>query len=111
LSDDEKITQTGKHAAALPLDPVWNYAIQKASEYNCVAEMISLAALATTQQSIFLTPSAVSQVAQISRQQFAYPLSDHITGLNALHAYVGAKLEKKMDMDKVRLLIIILSLY
>jgi HrpA-like RNA helicase len=107
----EKITQNGKHAAGLPLDPVWSYAILKASEYNCVAEMISLAALATVQHSIFLTPSAVSQVAQISRQQFAHPLSDHITGLNALHAYVRAKMEKKMDMDKVRLLIIILSLY
>lgn len=49
--------------------------------------MLDIAALCSTQASIFLRPSGYQQAADLLRTQFAHPLSDHLTHLNALNAY------------------------
>jgi pre-mRNA-splicing factor ATP-dependent RNA helicase DHX15/PRP43 len=101
LDSHGNITEDGRLAAKVPIYPAWYHAIKKASENQCAMEMVSLAALASTQQSIFLRPIEVKYVADLSRHQFADPFSDHITSLNAFHAYIGAKGEKKVNMASV----------
>ncbi|KPM43385.1 hypothetical protein AK830_g3198 [Neonectria ditissima] len=51
-------------------------------------------------RSIFLRPYAQRYVADAARVQFFSPLSDHMTQLNALHAYVRTKLQQRMDMKQ-----------
>lgn len=87
-------------ASKLPVHPVWYNAIVEAHKLGCSDEMISIAALATTQNSIFWRPHGARYIADAARARFVNPLSDHMTHLNALHAYVGTELEGNMDSEQ-----------
>ncbi|RYP07554.1 hypothetical protein DL765_009121 [Monosporascus sp. GIB2] len=98
INDDVSLTPQGKLSVRFPLDPVWFYAIQAAQEYRSVPAIVTIAAAASTQQSIFLRPHAVQHVAHMVMRVFGHPLSDHVTIINAIHAYIRAKIEGKIDM-------------
>lgn len=91
LDDDAKLTQSGHYAAYCPLDPIWYRAIETAAKFGCSLDMLDIAALCSTQTSIFLRPSGYQQAADLLRTQFAHPLSDHLTHLNAFNAYMRAR--------------------
>lgn len=87
-------------AAKLPVDPVWYRAILEAHELNCSEEMLSLAALASTQQSIFVRPYPLRYIADAARRWYFDGTSDHLSQLSALHAYAHEKFNGKIDMDQ-----------
>ncbi|KAI4597189.1 hypothetical protein KJ359_004701 [Pestalotiopsis sp. 9143b] len=88
LDKNAKITEMGKRAAECPVDSVWYYTILQGMKHGCAREIISLAALSSTQSSIFLRPYSHRYAADlIERPNFGHPLSDHITMLNAYHAW------------------------
>lgn len=62
--------------------------------------MVDLAAVCSTQHAIFVRPFSHQQAADLVRQQFANPLSDHITYLNAFKAFGKTRYENKMDLDE-----------
>jgi pre-mRNA-splicing factor ATP-dependent RNA helicase DHX15/PRP43 len=75
-------------AANLPVHPVWYNAIAMAHELGCSQEMLTIAAIQSNQHPIFLRPRASKLAADLAHQRFACPVSDHITQLNAVHAYL-----------------------
>jgi pre-mRNA-splicing factor ATP-dependent RNA helicase DHX15/PRP43 len=87
-------------ASKLPVHPVWYNAILKAHELNCSDEMVSLAALASTQQSIFVSPYGPRYAADATRPWFFDGTSDHLSQLNALHPYVRTKFQGNIDMEQ-----------
>ena len=105
LDNAGRITQSGQYAAGFPVSPLWIYALQTASKRKCLGEMTVLASIASAQQSIFLRPLSHQHVADLSRHQFVHPLSDHITGLNAVYAYSRAlrELQDKSAVAEVRI--------
>jgi pre-mRNA-splicing factor ATP-dependent RNA helicase DHX15/PRP43 len=62
--------------------------------------MIAIAAMASTQQPIFRRPGPIRLAADLVVQQFSNPLSDHISQLNAFHAYVNTKFEGKIPLEQ-----------
>ncbi|SPJ82284.1 probable ATP-binding protein PRP16 [Fusarium torulosum] len=88
LDDNAEITLKGKMAANLPVHPVWYNAIAMAHELGCSQEMLTIAAIQSNQHPIFLRPRASKLAADLAHQRFACPVSDHITQLNAVHAYL-----------------------
>ncbi|KAM0209798.1 hypothetical protein ACHAQI_006262 [Fusarium lateritium] len=88
LHNDSGITSKGKLAAKLPAHPVWYNAIAMAHELGCSQEMLTIAAIQSSQHPIFLRPRASRLAADLAHQRFACPVSDHITQLNAVHAYL-----------------------
>ncbi|KAH8886333.1 P-loop containing nucleoside triphosphate hydrolase protein [Thozetella sp. PMI_491] len=94
------ITDSGHNAARFPTHPVWYKALVEAHKLGCSDEMLSLAAIANTQNSMFLRPHDLRYAADAARDWFRDPESDHIMQLNALHAYVRTKAQGRMDMDK-----------
>lgn len=97
--DNGAISETGRLAAKLPAHPVWYKAIVEGHKLDCSDNIISIAALNSTQNSIFARPHDVRYVADLAHTQFACPVSDHISQLNALHAYVRVSSQGKVDMD------------
>jgi pre-mRNA-splicing factor ATP-dependent RNA helicase DHX15/PRP43 len=87
-------------AAKLPVHPVWYRAILEAHELNCSEEMLSLAALASTQQSIFVRPYPPRYIADTARQRWFDGTSDHLSQLCALHAYAHEKFSGKINIDQ-----------
>ncbi|KAI8721795.1 hypothetical protein NCS52_00322000 [Fusarium sp. LHS14.1] len=99
IDDAGKITASGREAAKLPVDPLWHNALIEARSLGCLGEVVGIAALSTvqSQHSIFLRPHAFAAVADEAHRQFDCPMSDHITQLNALHAFVEAKKDGDAD--------------
>jgi pre-mRNA-splicing factor ATP-dependent RNA helicase DHX15/PRP43 len=97
LDDKLELTESGREAAKCPVDPIWFYTIMKGIECRCAYEVVAIAALMSTQNTIFLRPHAFRYAADLVREQFAHPLSDHLMHLNAFHAYVLMKDEGNID--------------
>ncbi|PNP53779.1 hypothetical protein THARTR1_05903 [Trichoderma harzianum] len=91
LDGDAKLTPSGHNAADCPLDPIWYRAIETGAKFGCSLDMLDIAVLCSSQTSIFLRPPGYHQVADFLRTQFAHPLSDHLTHLNAFNAYLKAR--------------------
>lgn len=81
------------------MDRVWYNAMAEGRKLGCLLEIVSIAALAAAQlqHSIFFRPLASRDDADAARQTFARPLSDHLSQLSALHAYMQAKGAKDED--------------
>ncbi|CVK88628.1 related to ATP-binding protein PRP16 [Fusarium mangiferae] len=92
-----KITSVGKLAVQIPVHPLWYNVIIEGQKLGCGLEMVALAALGSTQDPVLFYPPGIG-VARIAHNRFTCPDSDHITNLNALHAYVRTKLQGNMDM-------------
>lgn len=99
IDETSTITDKGRQDVRLPADPVWFNAMIEGRKLGCLAEIVSLAALATAQSQhpIHLRPHGFRAVADEARNIFACPVSDHIAELGALHAFCEAK--KSADVD------------
>ncbi|KAK6710796.1 hypothetical protein SNK05_005240 [Fusarium graminearum] len=91
LTDVGVITERGHKAARLPVHPLWYNALERAHELGCSDELITIAATKSVRNYILTRPSATRQAADLAHQQFSCPMSDHITGLNAFHAYLDTE--------------------
>ncbi|XEU95407.1 hypothetical protein FSHL1_000691 [Fusarium sambucinum] len=101
INDHGKITDKGRKAALLPhVQPMWWNVIEEGQKLGCCTDMISLAVIAGTQESIFLRPWKVRTAADAARARFACPTSDHVAQLNALHAYSRVKSTAGMDLKQ-----------
>ncbi|CAH0058527.1 unnamed protein product [Clonostachys solani] len=101
IDDKGTITRTGRIAARLSVHPKWLNAFMEGQKNGCLREMIDLAAISSTQHPIFLRPPPARFAADIAHQRFACPLSDHISQLNALHAYESAiKTENRLPINQ-----------
>ncbi|KAF7543821.1 hypothetical protein G7Z17_g10425 [Cylindrodendrum hubeiense] len=97
IADNGAITQKGRMAVKLPVHPAWYNAILESHKLGCSDEMISIAALASTQQSIFWRPYGPRYAADIAHRRFSCGQSDHISQLSAFHAYGHIREEMNVD--------------
>ncbi|KIW18101.1 hypothetical protein PV08_02388 [Exophiala spinifera] len=103
LSVDGALTPSGIHAAKCPLDPMWYRALVVATAHGCTMDILDLASISSVQGSIFTRPKKFQQVADIRKNKWAHPSSDHLALLNAFHAFENAWEERNnpgVDLDK-----------
>lgn len=86
LDDDGELTPTGELMSAFPLDPQLSKMLIESPKYNCSNEILSIAALLSVPQ-IFTRPNNARKAADEAKAQFAHADGDHLTLLNAYHAY------------------------
>ncbi|CAO3662563.1 unnamed protein product [Rhizopus microsporus] len=86
LDDDGELTPTGELMSAFPLDPQLAKMLIESPKYNCSNEILSIAALLSVPQ-IFVRPNNARKAADEAKAQFAHADGDHLTLLNAYHAY------------------------
>jgi pre-mRNA-splicing factor ATP-dependent RNA helicase DHX15/PRP43 len=90
LDDDGELTPTGELMSAFPLDPQLAKMLIESPKYNCSNEILSIAALLSVPQ-IFVRPNNARKAADEAKAQFAHADGDHLTLLNAYHAYKTSK--------------------
>jgi pre-mRNA-splicing factor ATP-dependent RNA helicase DHX15/PRP43 len=90
LDDDGELTPTGELMSAFPLDPQLAKMLIESPRYNCSNEILSIAALLSVPQ-IFVRPNNARKAADEAKAQFAHADGDHLTLLNAYHAYKTSK--------------------
>ncbi|KAF8418072.1 pre-mRNA splicing factor ATP-dependent RNA helicase Prp43 [Tirmania nivea] len=86
LDDDGNLTALGRMASEFPLDPALAVMLITSPEFECSNEMLSLTALLSVPQ-IFVRPTNARKWADEAKMRFAHPDGDHLTMLNAYHAF------------------------
>ncbi|KAI8073851.1 P-loop containing nucleoside triphosphate hydrolase protein [Gongronella butleri] len=86
LDDDGEMTPLGEIMAAFPLDPQLCKMLIESPKYRCSNEILSITALLSVPQ-IFMRPSEARKAADAAKAEFTHNDGDHLTLLNAYHAY------------------------
>lgn len=88
LDDDGELTTLGSLASEFPLDPALAVMLISSPEFYCSNEILSITSLLSVPQ-IFVRPASSRKRADEMKAQFAHPDGDHLTLLNAYHAFKG----------------------
>ncbi|KAF3912309.1 p7 [Arthrobotrys entomopaga] len=86
LDDDGELTHMGRSASEYPLDPALAVMLIASTEFRCPSEILSITALLSVPQ-IFIRPNNRRKEADQAKASFAHPDGDHLTMLNAFHAF------------------------
>jgi pre-mRNA-splicing factor ATP-dependent RNA helicase DHX15/PRP43 len=88
LDDDGELTALGNLASDFPLDPALAVMLISSPEFYCSNEMLSITSLLSV-PNIFVRPAQNRSRADAMKRQFEHPDGDHLTLLNAYHAFKG----------------------
>ncbi|SPO03852.1 probable ATP-binding protein PRP16 [Cephalotrichum gorgonifer] len=88
LDDEGALTTLGSLASEFPLDPALAVMLISSPEFYCSNEMLSITALLSVPQ-IFMRPANNRKRADEMKAHFSHPDGDHLTLLNAYHAFKG----------------------
>lgn len=75
-------------ASEYPLDPALAVMLISSPEFRCPSEILSITALLSVPQ-IWVRPNTRRKEADAAKAEFAHPDGDHLTMLNAYHAFKG----------------------
>ncbi|KAM6520757.1 hypothetical protein FSOLCH5_005537 [Fusarium solani] len=101
IDADAKLTTNGSMAVGMPVEPAWYNTFLKAKELGCLAEIVTIACLLSTQDDIIMRPNAPRYAADVIRQQYSDAKSDHLARLNAFHMYIHRRIQSAGDEDKL----------
>ncbi|KAJ9149953.1 Pre-mRNA-splicing factor ATP-dependent RNA helicase PRP43 [Pleurostoma richardsiae] len=88
LDDEGELTTLGSLASEFPLDPALAVMLISSPEFYCSNEILSITALLSVPQ-IFVRPNSNRKRADEMKAMFAHSDGDHLTLLNAYHAFKG----------------------
>ncbi|NXD87734.1 DQX1 helicase, partial [Halcyon senegalensis] len=87
LDDDGNLSEVGIIMSEFPLDPELAKALIASCEFDCVEEMVSLAAMLTASP-CFVRPSArLEEAVALRRRALLHPYGDHFTLINIFNAF------------------------
>lgn len=88
MDDNGDLTALGTLVSHFPLDPALAVMLISSPEFRCTSEILSITALLSVPQ-IFNRPVSQRKRADEMKALFAHPDGDHLTLLNAYHAFKG----------------------
>jgi pre-mRNA-splicing factor ATP-dependent RNA helicase DHX15/PRP43 len=94
LDDEGEMTEVGRQMAEFPLEPQLAKMLISSAALGCSNEVLSIVALLSVQQ-VFMRPREAAKAADAAKAAFAHVDGDHLTLLNAYHAYKQAKEDKE----------------
>ncbi|CAN8071131.1 unnamed protein product [Agarophyton chilense] len=100
LDKHMNLTQTGELMARIPATPMLARSLMESLRLGCVDSMLSTAAILSVEGSIFLRPPTKMDRAKAAHRRFVSFYGDHLTLVNALHAYVQRVPSKKLEFCK-----------
>ena len=86
LDDEGVMTQLGHKMSEMTLDPQLAKMLLISPDYSCSNEMLSIVAMLSV-PNVFMRPKEAAKAADEAKAQFAHVDGDHLTLLNAYHAY------------------------
>ena len=81
LDDKGDLTELGKIMVEFPLDPALSKILIVSEKYGCSSEIATIVSMLNV-QSIFVRPKDFEKQADLARERFYIPESDHLTLLN-----------------------------
>lgn len=89
LDDYAKLTKPlGIRMAELSVEPMMSKVLLSASDFDCLSEILSIAAMTTLQGSAWFSHDGEKKASETARHKFAAEEGDHLTLLNTYQAFV-----------------------
>uniref|UniRef100_A0A8C7YW61 DEAH (Asp-Glu-Ala-His) box polypeptide 32a n=1 Tax=Oryzias sinensis TaxID=183150 RepID=A0A8C7YW61_9TELE len=100
LDDDGNLSEIGIIMSEIPLEPQMAKALLASCEFDCVSEMLTIAAMLSA-PSCFLKPSSgTTHEAARCRGKFQHPEGDHFTLINIYNAFKQSQREPYITPEK-----------
>jgi len=87
LDEQEKLTETGRLMAELPLSPEIGRMVAEAEKYGCVGKICTIAALASCDRSVFFRPEGKFDEADSAQAEFRQSGSDFMSLLEVWNGW------------------------
>jgi len=93
INNDCKITAIGRKMAKFPVNPRMAKSLVIAKEYNCIYEMIVIAAMMEVEDRLYVKPWTIEQKQESKQRKkgFYHSSGDHLTLLNIFNAWSAVK--------------------
>ncbi|XP_067836796.1 putative pre-mRNA-splicing factor ATP-dependent RNA helicase DHX32 [Heptranchias perlo] len=87
LDDDGNLSEVGIIMSEFPLDPQLAKALLASCEFDCVNEMLTIAAMIIALPCFVVPPKHLEEAAAIRRRVLLHPEGDHFTLINVYNAF------------------------
>ncbi|NXS95966.1 DQX1 helicase, partial [Jacana jacana] len=91
LDNDGNLSEFGIIMSEFPLDPQLSKSILASCEFECVDEMLTIAAMVTAPNCFLPAPPGTEEIALTCWRKFSHPAGDHFTLINVFNAFKGAR--------------------
>ncbi|EFC46607.1 predicted protein [Naegleria gruberi] len=98
LSDEGDLTDLGDKMSAFPLDPQLSKLLLVSPDFGCSNEICTIVAMLSS-PTPFVRPKGQQREADSAKAQFQHQDGDHLTLLNAFHAFGQNGYDKKWCFD------------
>lgn len=88
LDDDGNLSEVGIIMSELPLEPPLAKALIASCEFDCVSELLTIAAMLTAPPCFVTPPADKVEAAATHRRTMLHPDGDHMTLINIYNAYL-----------------------
>ncbi|KAJ7081333.1 P-loop containing nucleoside triphosphate hydrolase protein [Mycena belliarum] len=89
LDSTRALTEMGRAMAAFPLEPPLARALLASKELGCTAEVLDIVSVLAASAPLFIDAGEQRGASVEARRKFVHPAGDHLTLLNAVHAYAA----------------------
>ncbi|KAM8806203.1 putative pre-mRNA-splicing factor ATP-dependent RNA helicase DHX32 [Eudromia elegans] len=90
LDNDGNLSEFGIIMSEFPLDPQLSKSILASCEFECVDEMLTIAAMVTAPTCFSRAPPGTEEIALTCWRKFSHPAGDHFTLINVFNAFKEA---------------------
>ncbi|NXA50980.1 DQX1 helicase, partial [Nothocercus julius] len=90
LDNDGNLSEFGIIMSEFPLDPQLSKSILASCEFDCVDEMLTIAAMVTAPNCFSRAPPGTEEIALTCWRKFSHPAGDHFTLINVFNAFKEA---------------------
>ncbi|XP_054585220.1 putative pre-mRNA-splicing factor ATP-dependent RNA helicase DHX32 isoform X2 [Eptesicus fuscus] len=97
LDNDGNLSEFGIIMSEFPLDPQLSKSILASCEFDCVDEMLTIAAMVTAPSCFSPLPRGAEEAALACWKTFLHPEGDHFTLINVYKAYQDAALSSASE--------------
>ncbi|KAG9470075.1 hypothetical protein GDO78_018929 [Eleutherodactylus coqui] len=99
LDNDGNLSEFGIIMSEFPLDPQLSKSILAACEFDCVDEMLTLAAMVTAPNCFLDSANEADVNKESQRRKFLHPAGDHFTLINLYREYEQMKIGNASQYD------------
>ncbi|XP_077640867.1 putative pre-mRNA-splicing factor ATP-dependent RNA helicase DHX32 [Lonchura striata] len=90
LDNDGNLSEFGIIMSEFPLDPQLSKSLLASCEFECVDEMLTIAAMVTAPSCFLHAPPGTEEIARSRWHRFSHPAGDHFTLINVFNAFKAA---------------------
>ncbi|XP_068161094.1 DEAD/H (Asp-Glu-Ala-Asp/His) box polypeptide 32a [Antennarius striatus] len=100
LDDDGNLSEIGIIMSEIPLDPQMAKALLASCEFDCVSEMLTIAAMSSAPSCFLEAPADTAHEAAQCHRKFQHPEGDHFTLINIYNAFKQSQREQCLSAEK-----------